>query len=673
MNNEVLDNLDFQQESYVQQMEENMKIIKLKRLELTNFKGIAHRIIEFKDTETWIYGANGTGKSTIFDAFTWLLFGKDSHGQSEDKAKIKMQDKDGIPVWHTDNTVEGTFEINGEELVLKRTYTERWRKPSGQAEKVYDGQTTLYSWNGNEKIGSTEYKRRVNDLINEGLFKLITDPLFFASQDVKERRKIVLAMAGEVADEAIRSHNAELKDFDPTSDVEEKRSIAISTKNRLIKDRDNYPARIDEQMQFVTRKQQEIKEINLPDKANLMAGKEQAEKGLRLVEEKQENISKRIADITSKNSERISKINNLEKYKNDVQQKANSEILEFNNKNHELIRKKEQLKSEIATLEFRISKGNEQIKETSEELNAIKKAIDEVSSQPIPDFKELEVCPTCHRPFNESEIATKKDEMLGNWKETLNIKISNLRNQGNKLFEKGKTFKTAIEELEKQKSDLEIKVQELESQIVDDKPYVTVNLDNDEVYKKMLSDIPEEISISDTIEQQNNEISSQRAYYKGLIDGFNDQLNMYAKIDVMNADIKNANLRIEHLQKEQLEVNQGIAEQEKIIYLCDLWTKTKIEMMNDLVSSKFNLVKFKMYTYTKDGNPVATCEITVNGVDYTALNTASKLNAGLDIINALINYYGVKAPIFIDNRESVTEIIAPETQVINLAVKEGEI
>ena len=230
--------------------------------------------------------------------------------------------------------------------------------------------------------------------------------------------------------------------------------------------------------------------------------------------------------------------------------------------------------------------------------------------------------------------------MLGNWKETLNIKISNLRNQGNKLFEKGKTFKTAIEELEKQKSDLEIKVQELESQIVDDKPYVTVNLDNDEVYKKMLSDIPEEISISDTIEQQNNEISSQRAYYKGLIDGFNDQLNMYAKIDVMNADIKNANLRIEHLQKEQLEVNQGIAEQEKIIYLCDLWTKTKIEMMNDLVSSKFNLVKFKMYTYTKDGNPVATCEITVNGVDYTALNTASKLNAGLDIINALINYYG---------------------------------
>ena len=91
-----------------------MKEIVLKRIELTNFKGQAHRIEEFAPGENFIFGENGTGKTSVFDAFLWLLFGKDSKGQSEEKAKIKMLDKSGNPIWHTDNIVEATLLVDVE-------------------------------------------------------------------------------------------------------------------------------------------------------------------------------------------------------------------------------------------------------------------------------------------------------------------------------------------------------------------------------------------------------------------------------------------------------------------------------------------------------------------------------------------------------------------------------
>lgn len=645
-----------------------MKTIKLKRIELTNFKGIAHRVEEFSDGDNFIYGANGTGKSSIFDAFTWLLFGKDSHGQSEDKAKIKMMDADGKYIMHTDNVVEGVFEIDGEELTLKRTYEEKWRKPSGKAESVYDGQTTTFSWNGNEKIGSTEYKKRVGELIDESLFKLITDPLYFASLDPKERRKTALALAGEVSDDVIRASNVELKCFDPSNNIDEKRSIAISVKNRLIKDRDNYPARIDELMKIVTTKEQEIKELNLPDREKIEIEKEQADKNLKDIEEKQANASMQVVEITKQNEERLKLLNDIEEYKAYKQREADAKVEKENEGNHRLIVKKDSIKSEIASFDFRIAKAKEEINDTNKDLQKIKNDIKLLTEETVPDFDVIEACPTCGKAFDVEDIQAKKEEMRGNWVLDHNKRIERLKDKGNSIFEKGKTYKAAMEELEKKKLEKQKELDEVSILIKDDIPYVILDFKIDPEYKELLNRVPQEVSIPESITNYNIELENKKAYYKNLIEGYYRDIAVFTRLDSLNKDIENAKSRIELLKHEQLEVNQGVAKQEQIIYLCDLWMKTKIDLLNQFVSSKFDLVKFKMFNYTKEGNAVPTCEITVDGVDYTALNTASKINAGLDIINALINYYQVKAPIFIDNRESVTNIIAPDTQVVNLVV-----
>lgn len=649
-----------------------MKTIKLKRIELTNFKGIAHRIEEFKDGENFIFGANGTGKTTLFDGFTWCLFGKDSHGQSEEKAKIKMLDLSGNPIMHTDNSVEITLDVNGEELVLKRTYKEKWRKPSGQSEQVYDGQTTVFSWNGNEKISATEYKKRVSELIDEGLFKLITDPLYFPSLDVKERRNIILAMAGEISDDIIRANNVDLKDFDAKGNVDEKRNVALSTKNRLVKDRDNYPARIDEQMQTITRKEQELSELGEPDLARITSEKQLANDKIAEIEELQSNVAKQVSDITQKNADRITAINKANDYKQKKQKDADDEIAIKNAENHANIIKVKNLKSEIEAIKYRIEKGNVEVIATQEELNELQEKIKTEKSLEVPDFDVIKECPTCHRPFEQETIEYKKEELRGNWIVEHKKEIAKLQEKGNQLFENGKKYKVAIEELEKQRSELEVQLKEIEPKIVGDLPFEKVDFESDKDYQLLLKAIPDELSVADEINKQTLELAEQKKHYQEIIHGLDEELGQFTKIDLLKEDIKVAYDRIEKLKEEQLQVNQGIADQEKIIYLCDLWTKTKVDILNDMVSSKFDLVKFKMFNFTREGNVQPTCEITMNGVDYTALNTASKINAGLDIINALINYYNVKAPIFIDNRESVTNIVAPDTQIINLAVTEGE-
>lgn len=648
-----------------------MKQILLRRIELTNFKGIAHRIEKFANGENFINGINGSGKTSIFDAFVWCLFGKDSQGQSEEKAKIKMLGKDGKPLMHTDNSVEIVLDVDGTELILRRTYKEKWRKPSGQAEQVYDGQKTEFSWNGNEKISATEYKKRVNELVDEGLFKLITDPLYFASLDVKERRNIILAMAGEVSTDIIRASSDELKDFDPSNDIEEKRNVAMSTKNRLMKDLDNYPARIDEQMQLITRKEQEISGMVLPNKDELNEERLSLQTSIEEIDDKLTNVSKLIKEVARANKERLNMLQEAESYKAKKQREAAASIDEHNKVNRELQQRIEQLQTEISGLDYRIENGNKTLDSEKARLKDIQNEIDAIRIEPVPDFEIETLCPMCNRPLDISDIELKKEKMSENWMSNQKDKITSLTDKGNQIFETAKTYKGALDDLYKQREDNHKELDTLKAQVKDDLSYVQIDFSTDEVYLEMISAIPDEVSADEEIAHQSEVLNAEKVQNNERIREIDSQLNLYVTADVLKDDIKNAKARIEALEAERLQVNQGIADQEKIIYLCDLWTKTKVGLLNEAVSAKFELVKFKMFNYTQEGNARPTCEITVDGVDYTALNTASKMNAGLDIINALIDHYDVKAPIFIDNRESVTNIKAPNTQIINLVVTGG--
>lgn len=645
-----------------------MKEIVLKRIELTNFKGQARRIEDFVPGENYIFGANGTGKTSVFDAFLWLLFGKDSKGQSEDKAKIKMLDKSGNPIWHTDNSVEATLMVDGEELTLKRTFQEKWRKPKGQAEAVYDGQKTVYSWNGNEKISAAEYKKRISDLVDEDLFKLITDPHYFASLKPDKRREIVLSMAGEVSAEEIRSANSELAKFDPGKNLSETKQVAMSTKLRCIHERDNYPARIDELIQTRTRKEADLAALFDQKQEIYQHQFEAAEKELSKLDEMQGDVTSRIDSIMQSNQERIRQLTEIDRYKSHKQAEADAAVREYNLKNADNQRKLQSLKVQLEEKEKSLDEEQKNLQKCRKDLTETQRGIELIRLEEPPIFGAV-CCDKCGQELPDQD--SEKEKLIEKWRELQRKRIDDLTEEGNQTYQKGVQIKDKIADLINSISDVKQEISELEDIVTVDRGYYKVDFSTDQELQAMIDAVPEEISVSEKIENENNRIRAKKEQFRKERDEALQQLRRYDAIPLIKADIEQINARCAALEKESLEVNQRIADQERIIYLCDTWVKTRTELLNKKVASKFKLVEFKMFNYTQEGNPVPTCEITVNGVDYTALNTASTINAGLDIINALIQFYQVKAPIFIDNRESVTSITAPDTQIINLSVTDG--
>ena len=643
-----------------------MKEIILKRIELTNFKGQAHRVEEFQPGENYIYGANGTGKTSVFDAFLWLLFGKDSKGQSEEKAKIKMLDPDGNPVWHTDNSVEATLLVDGVELTLKRTYREKWRKPKGQVDAVYDGQKTVYSWNGNEKISAAEYKRRISELVDEELFKLITDPRYFASLKPDKRREIVLAMAGDVTSEEIRRSDPELRSFDPGRSITETKQVAMSTRLRCIHERDNYPARIDELMQQRTQKEAAAAVLMDHKYEYYRQVLSEANDHLRKLDELQGDVSRRVDAIMAANHVRIQKLAQIEQYKAKKQAEADATVREYNQRNADLQRQISKLKMTVEQDIERVDRCNKKLDEVREMTAAAREHITMIRSEEPPVFGAV-CCDKCGQELPDQEA--EREKLIEKWRSLQRKKIEELTEDGNDAYQKGLALKAEIAEKEADIEDAKRQISKLEEKITVDRGYYPVDFSNDKVLQEMIDSVPPEQSVSDEITAQNNRILAQKNRYLQERKEAVTALKRYDMIPVYQEDIKAINERCAALEKESLEINQRIADQERIIYLCDVWAKARTELLNAKVADNFQLVEFKMFNYTQEGNPVPTCEITVNGVDYTALNTASTINAGLDIINALISYYQIKAPIFIDNRESVTMITAPDTQIINLSVR----
>lgn len=116
----------------------------------------------------------------------------------------------------------------------------------------------------------------------------------------------------------------------------------------------------------------------------------------------------------------------------------------------------------------------------------------------------------------------------------------------------------------------------------------------------------------------------------------------------------------------------GPGELDNLLYLCDEFTRCKVQLIDDTVSGHFRQVRFKLFHEQVNGGLAECCEVTVKGVPYASLNNGAKINAGIDIVRTLSEYYGVKVPLFIDNAESVTEIMDADTQVICLAVSEQD-
>lgn len=593
--------------------------IKIKTLKLENFKGIKDLTIDFKDT-TNIYGDNAVGKTTIFDAYSWLLWDKDSLNRKD--FAIKPYDKNGDEVHNLESVVEGDFSFDDTDLNLKKIYKEVWTKKRGSTQAEFTGHTTDYYINA-VPVKKKEYNERIESVLSEDNFNLLSNPLYFNQFLVKtERREILLSLIEDVKPEDIIAKNKDLEELDLENyTVDELKKIAKDSAKKINKDIESIPARIDEL---------DKSKIHDIDFDALEFRKRSTLPAIKEIDEKLADASKMAEGMT----EITEKIAALQKEKSDLSEKYQNKRFEVNLKNKNVLLEKEHDKLALEEAKKNIEKLKDLVEKAREEWQEVHK------EQYQGDFK----CPTCGQDLLPDQI----EKTMANFNKKKSEKLANIE-------EKAKDLKIKIEECEKLIAIYEVKEYKEEDMPIEPIRLKEIDKELDEA-KAKLSDfslddkrglLEKKDSLNADLEEINNKLSLQ---------GQNE------KIDE----------RIKELEGQEKELAKAYEEQQRIIYLCEEYTKAYVDLVSDKINDSFDLVKFKLFENQINGGITETCEATFKGVPYSDLNNAAKINAGLDVINRLSDKLDLKVPIFIDNAESVNELIKTDTQLVRLVVSKDK-
>jgi DNA repair exonuclease SbcCD ATPase subunit len=645
--------------------------IKIRKIKLTNFKGIRSMEISFNQL-TNIYGENAAGKTSIFDAFTWCLFGKDSCDRKDFEVKTLDANNQVIP--QIEHEVEVELQVELQVINLKRILREKWTKKRGAPTAEFTGNENVFFWN-DVPLNAGEFQAKVSGIVDESLFKLITNPLYFnTNMKWQDRRSVLFSMANTIDEASIfgkiaTPDNQQMIDDIRTmlnqgkSILEYKKEIASKKKN-LKEALDAIPTRVDEANRSMPQPE---------DYAAIEQKIQYFKDQIKIIDDKKDDITKA---HTEANQSILDKQNELNAMKSKVQQLR----YELSNSNTSAINT---LKQQIQELEYAISgakgsiqrnensihENHQQISQLEIENTNLRNRWNTINEQEFTMADDKTVCPSCLRKLDENKIFDIEQELRNNFNASKTAQLDQISTSGKYnagIIEKRKADSAqcndAISKLnssiEANETAIRIKRGEL-SNLQNNIPQPTqeiLDLEN----KISTFVIPEATTKTDF-----TELNNQRAQCQSEIDELNKKLAGKSLIDTIKQ-------RIDELNKQEANYAQQLADLEGQEFVLDSFNKMKIDSMVESVNSKFSIIKFKLFESQINGGEVECCEALVNTngawVPYSSANTAGQIVAGIDVINTLCRHHQVYAPIFIDNRESVNELIPCESQIINLIV-----
>lgn len=638
------------------------KEITLKSIRLKNFKGIKDLTIDFSKV-TNIYGENATGKTTLFDSFTWLLFDKDC--QDRTTFEIKTLDSNNQVLHGLEHEVTGVLDIDGRITTLNKIYKEKWTKKRGEANKELTGHETLY-YIDEVPVKKSEYQEKINSIIPESLFKLISNPLFFSTNmKWQDRREVLLKIIGDITTESVINYKSDLRAIERLlvdKDIDTLKKSLSARKRKLNDNIKSIPYRIDECNNSIDPLNFDALEIQ----------KQEVVSTLRNVEAKILDSSKVNEELLQQKNEFYELKSKLKNIEFRAKEEAQRPLYELKKKLYELNNQASNCKMNIKSLENELFYDEKQATALETELQELRGEYGKISCEVLEIPEDSFICPTCKRAFEEHDIESQRISMEENFNLNKAKRLADINTKGKskkdrlqKIQENVNKAKAQLENYCKQLKTIETYIEEHEKII--NSYDISVNMESNQEYQETLKQIQElEAKLQQPAVTNNNlELKAKKLQLEHELEDINRQLS-YKQHN------ENMKTRIAELLEEEKKLAQQIAELEGQEYLCEEFIKTKVELLESSINSKFQYVSFKLFDTQVNGGLVETCEALINGVPFSNANTASQINAGLDIINALCSYYGVQSPIFIDNRESVNQIIDTDSQVINLIVSQDK-
>ncbi len=629
--------------------------ILLHKLIIENFKGVKEFMLELDGNSAVIKAQNGVGKTTLYDAFLWLMFDKDSQGLAS--FDMRPLNKSGQAVKGLVVKVEAELEVDG----LIHLYRKE------QHEKIVKNQCVGYEtlcWIDEvpKKVG--EYKKEIAELIPEETFKLLTDLSYFnAKFHWKQRRDILLEIAGDVGtpkgfDELIgRLKGRKYDDY---------KKVVRDEKARYEKERDEINPRIDEILKGIEQpvdidlealgKQRDVLNSNLMklgnDRVKLLASEKQRQVTIEKINSLHKQVYQREAQLANDTSGIQKFMDEKKKIQREVSDHAESV---------------EMVKSQIETKKAQLQIKENILSQFQASLVSIRNEYNNLS-----ETKDVTVCYACGQNLPEKEIAEMQTKK--------NTQLASITERGNKIKTEVDAIRMQMETLKKDLRDLAIGlegVQKIYKGYVAARDERFMEIDNliaadvkpdpkqDKEWQALTAEITKlEAGLGQPVSDQLNAIEAKKQEIESELNQINTTL---AKSDRLVKDAA----RVKELEAKEKELSQSITECDRILAEIQNYEMARSSLVEEAVNNRFKHVKFKLFDYLQNGSIELCCIATLKGVTYTDMSTGEKIMCGMDIVNVLSEHYGISVPLFIDHAESLTLPLEAKGQTIQLYAAKG--
>ena len=636
-----------------------MTEIKIKRLGLENFKCHRNLTLTFNGGNASIYGDNASGKTSIYDALTWLLFGKDSAGNGEKNIEIKPLDANGEVKDHDALTaVEAVLDVNGEEVTLRRTYKEVWTTKRGSSQATYDGNTSDYYVDG-VPCKRNAFQDKVNELVDEDTFRMLTSVSYFANGiSWQERRAVLFKVAGVMDDAQILATNeafATLVESMGRLGLDDYKKKLLAEKRKFVGAKTEIPARISEC-------QKTIEDVEGLDFSGAKAEVE-------ALTHKKESISAQIAAIDNDSAaadkrmairEAELELSALETENRAYRTSQSSGLLNVQN-----------LKMDLNDLRKRLDKKQHELANEKAYIASLVKSIEEYRDRWYSVNGETFVggsCPTCGQNLPAAQFLTAKEQFETAKQNRLNGLLQTANSYKESKAQAEDRLIRQQEEIQQIETDIQAKLQEIATaeanvvEILDMDGYAerkaAIQVRMDKLNEDLLEIIESVSELKMKLRQEETQIGRNIAEHMAIIS--KESLLDYSKQRVaqLREDAKNAAECLEAI--------------EKMLYLIDEYSRYKTRFVEDSINGLFRIARFRLFREQANGGVEDRCDVVYDGIPYISVNNGMKINLGIDIINTLSVAYGVRVPLFVDNAESVTNLEKCGSQIIRLVVSEND-
>ena len=666
-----------------------MTEIRIKRLALENFKCHKSLNLNFEGGNASIYGDNASGKTSVYDALTWLLFGKDSSGNGEKNIEIKPLDAQGNVRDHLAVTsVEAVLLVNGDEISLRRTYKEVWSTKRGSSEATYDGNTSEYFVDG-VPCKKNAFQSKVGELVEEDTFRLLTSVSYFANDiSWKDRREVLFRVAGVMDDQTILATDARfapLVEGMGRLDLEDYKKKLQAEKKGFAGVKDQTPARINEC------------EKTIADVQGLDFAKAKAE--VDALNARLEGVSAQMMTIRNSNAiqqkeleiqgARIT-LKELES-ENDAfraNQKLAQDALERENQAYRESQKPgvdiAALKAGLLTMETQLLAKRRQVENEKGYIDGLKLKVaslrDDWISTNAEEFTGGD-CPTCGQKLPEEALKKAVDAFNADKKRRLDGITQRAGEFQQSIIAATERITNLEEEIARFDADTQAQKKLISEAEADVKPIV--DMADYAERKKPIVDMADyaerKKAIQDDIAKLTGELYDLQNDSQAALDVLREQkLGIEGEIHQKQTIISKESLldyskkRIEELREDARNAAAALDAIEQMLFLMDEYSRYKTRFVEDSINGLFRIARFRLFREQANGGVEERCDVVHDGVPYISVNNGMKINLGIDIINTLSMAYGVKVPLFVDNAEAVTRLEASASQIIRLVVSETD-